>query len=169
MPFSAIASSTRFRLSPPGEGPSDSRHQTAAQGSPAHKRVEQRAPHVLVIDDEASIRAALRRFFVRRGWGYDEAGDGAHGLELLLGAKEPYTVVVCDIRMPRMTGAELYDALVSQRPDLLPRLIFIAGDVTSPDVVSFLSRIDRPVLMKPFELQMLAQTIERLRKEIGDG
>ena len=37
-------------------------------------------PRVLIIDDEPSIRAALRRFFTRRGWQVDEAEDGSEGL-----------------------------------------------------------------------------------------
>ncbi len=160
------------------ETPSDSRGETTgespgensdeSQGSSGGPRSGDPGLRALVIDDEASIRAALRRFFVRRGWGYDQAEDGQQGLELLLSDSVQYTVVVCDIRMPRMSGAELYNALVSQRPDLLPRLIFIAGDVTSPDVTSFLSRMDRPVLVKPFELEKLAQAIHSVRREVGE-
>jgi len=40
-------------------------------------------PHALIIDDERSVRMALRRYFERRGWQVTEAEDGAHALRLL--------------------------------------------------------------------------------------
>ncbi len=57
--------------------------------TPAHGEVKlARGPRVLIIDDEPSIRAALKRFFSRRGWQVDEAADGADGLSVLLAAKD---------------------------------------------------------------------------------
>src|SRR6476661_2728385 len=50
---------------------------------------------VLIIDDEPSIRMALRRFFTRRKWEVDEAGDGATALRALLAADAPdYALVI---------------------------------------------------------------------------
>src|SRR5262245_54355291 len=41
-------------------------------------------PRVLVVDDESTIRIALRRFFTRLGWEVEEAGDGGRALEMIL-------------------------------------------------------------------------------------
>ena len=136
------------------------RGQRHSEGSTA------RAPRVLIVDDEATIRAALSRFFRRRGWIIDEAHNGRDGLDALLRSteNEGYTVVVCDIRMPEMSGAEVHDTLVAQRPDLVERLIFITGEMTSPDVAEFLARTRQPVLLKPFELSALAELVEKVRQ-----
>ena len=121
-------------------------------------------PHVLVIDDEAPIRNALRRFFERRGWHVDEAADGAHGLAALMRADNAaFDVMICDLKMPGISGMELYSTLSAMRPELLGRLIFATGDVASPDAAAFLQRTRCPVLEKPYELSLLAETVDRVR------
>ena len=117
---------------------------------------------VLLIDDEASVRMALRRWFERQGWSVDEAVDGAQALALLLSAptEETYGLVLCDLRMPGMSGIELHARLTDQRPAMLNRFIFATGDTASPETAAFLARVDRPVLEKPFELSQLAAIVE---------
>ncbi len=117
---------------------------------------------VLLIDDEAAVRMALRRWFERQGWSVDEAVDGAQALALLLAAptEETYGLVLCDLRMPGMSGIELHARLTDQRPVMLARFIFATGDTASPETAAFLARVDRPVLEKPFELSQLAAIVE---------
>jgi PAS domain S-box-containing protein len=123
-----------------------------------------RKPHVLVIDDEAPIRNALRRYFERRGWVVDEAPDGAHGLTTLMGADIlHFDIMICDLKMPGVSGMEVYSTLASERPELLNRLIFATGDVASPDAAAFLLETRCPVLEKPYELSVLAETVDRVR------
>ena len=119
---------------------------------------------VLLVDDEDAIRHALRRFFARRGWAVDEASDGEHALRCLLGGEDPvpYDAVISDIRMPRLTGEQLHDALQRERPHLLQRIVFSTGDVTAPDTARFLQRTQCQVLEKPFELARLAAIVEAL-------
>lgn len=120
--------------------------------------------HVLLIDDEATIRAAMRRFFARRGWQVEEAEDGQAALELLLASDREFDVVISDLRMPGLSGIELHDRLMELRPELLDRLVFSTGDVASRDAADFLERCRRPVLQKPFELSELLAVVERVRR-----
>jgi CheY-like chemotaxis protein len=121
---------------------------------------------LFVIDDESSIRSAIKRFLTRRDWDVEEAEDGAKALEMLL-QSEPgfYDVVMCDLRMPNFSGVELYRALVNSRPDLIRRLVFSSGDVASVDASTFLSSSGRPVIEKPFELARLEEMFDRIRDE----
>ena len=123
------------------------------------------AGRVLVIEDEPTIRAALRRFFTRRGWTVDEASDGRMGLEMLLpaSADRDYDVIVCDLRMPVLSGIELHDAVARQRPELLGRMIFSSGDVVSPEAARFLVTTRCVVLEKPFPLAVLGDAVDRIR------
>jgi CheY-like chemotaxis protein len=115
---------------------------------------------VLVIDDEPSIRMALKRFFSKRHWLVDEAGDGAAALRALLAADAPdYTLIVSDLKMPGLSGIDLHDRLMTERPSLIKRMIFSTGDVASPDARAFIERVHVPVLQKPFELATLDATI----------
>jgi CheY-like chemotaxis protein len=118
---------------------------------------------VLIIDDEPSIRFALRLWFERQGWAADEATDGAEALALLV-APQPvdYDVIVCDLRMPGMSGAQLHARLKTECPALIDRLVFTTGDdVASPPVGSILGSHQR-VLQKPFEFTALKHLVESI-------
>ncbi|MBA3671871.1 MAG: PAS domain S-box protein [Gemmatimonadaceae bacterium] len=118
-----------------------------------------RKRHALVIDDEPTIRAALCRFFTRRGWTVDEACDGAAGLALLDARGDEFDVVISDLRMPGVSGVELHDRLALEHPSILERMIFSTGDVASSEAASFVRRTTCLVLQKPFELRMLDEVI----------
>ena len=82
------------------------------------------------------------------------------GLLLAAPSEETYGLVLCDLRMPGMSGIELHARLTDQRPGVLDRFIFATGDTASPETAAFLARVDRPVLEKPFELAQLAAIVE---------
>ncbi len=121
------------------------------------------ARRVLIIDDEPSIRMALRRFFAKRDWLVDEAGDGAAALRALMAPDAPdYTLIVSDLKMPGLSGIALHDRLMTEHPRMIDRMIFSTGDVASPDARAFIDRVRAPVMQKPFELSTLDDTIARL-------
>lgn len=129
-------------------------HEHAAEPPPA--AVEPPAGRLaLIIDDEPTIRAALRRYFTRRGWVVEEAADGSAGLALLELYAERVAVVVSDLRMPGYSGIDLHDRIARDKPALLKRFVFSTGDVASAEAASFVQRTRCPVLQKPFELRML--------------
>jgi PAS domain S-box-containing protein len=121
-------------------------------------------PHVLIIDDEASIRAALRRFFARRGWAVSDAEDGTTGLGMILSRGSDYDVIISDLKMPGCSGVELHDHVAAVAPDLLDRIIFSTGDVASRDAADFVRRTRCIVMQKPFELRSLEGVVARLRQ-----
>lgn len=61
-------------------------------------------PKILLVDDEKSILDSLYRFCRQRKWDAIRVEDGAEGLELL--ANEEVDVIISDMRMPKMDGAE---------------------------------------------------------------
>ncbi|HLL94903.1 MAG TPA: sigma-54 dependent transcriptional regulator [Spirosoma sp.] len=60
---------------------------------------------LIIVDDEKSIRAALRDILEYEGYEVDEAKDGEEGLEMIM--RTSYDVALCDIKMPKMDGLEL--------------------------------------------------------------
>ena len=129
-----------------------------------------RHPRLFAIDDEPSIRAAINRFLRRRQWEVEEAEDGRIALDILL-QSEPYRydVVMCDLRMPHVSGVELYRKLLEARPDLVRRILFSTGDVVSSDAASFLAESGRPVIEKPFELAKLEELLRQILRENGSA
>ena len=133
---------------------------TAGAGSNGRHRA-------LIIDDERSVRVALRRYFERTGWDVDEAEDGAAALRMLERPDAPdYALVMSDLRMPGRSGFDVHDWLAQRRPALFARLIIATGDVASPMAREFIQRTPRPVLEKPFELSALTAMVKRVT---GDG
>jgi putative two-component system response regulator len=74
------------------------------------------APVVLVVDDEDGIRQALNRFLTRLGYQVIEASDAAAALDRIT-ADQPHAML-CDIRMPNMTGVELVPKALAADSDL---------------------------------------------------
>jgi CheY-like chemotaxis protein len=124
----------------------------------------ERPRRILLVDDEGTIRHALRRFFQRQGWVVDEAADGGAALALLLDETtgHDYDVIISDLRMPGISGIEMHERLRSTRPDLLDRIIFSTGDSVSLEAAEFVRRAECAVLQKPFELATLREMVHRV-------
>lgn len=73
------------------------------------------APRLLCVDDEPAILSSLRRLFRPLGYTLFTANSGAEALTLL--EKEPVDVVISDMRMPQMDGAQLLEQVFSRWPD----------------------------------------------------
>jgi len=119
---------------------------------------------VLLVDDEELIRRPMARFLTKRGAEIKEAADGLAALERLAEGFEPQ-VILADLRMPRMDGAEFYQHLQVQRPALAERLLFLSGDITHL-AGRGLAEVPRDrVLVKPVELAELEQRIVAFVRE----
>lgn len=75
----------------------------------------QAAPSILCVDDEPSILSALKRLFRPHGFTVLTAGSGQEALELL--AQEPVDVVISDMRMPQMDGAQFLEQVFQRWPE----------------------------------------------------
>jgi DNA-binding response OmpR family regulator len=105
---------------------------------------------VLVVDDEPHILHYLRATLEAWGHHVTTAADGAAGFDAArTGA---WDVIITDLRMPRVSGREFYEALTAEHPGLARRVIFSTGDTVRGDTLAFLERQGLPVLHKPFSL-----------------
>ena len=115
---------------------------------------------VLVIDDEAAVRAVLSRGLSRRGWTVREAGDRDAAIATLQ-AEPALGVVLCDLRMPDFGGAALLAWLREHRPELLGRVVFASGDLGDEQAVALLASSGAPAVQKPFSMNELQGVLER--------
>ncbi len=74
-------------------------------------------PPVLVVDDEAGVRTALATYLERSRHAVHAAANGSEALELLR-AHGDIAVMLCDIRMPDMSGVDLVPKALEVNPDL---------------------------------------------------
>ena len=74
-------------------------------------------PRILIVDDEQSMREVLRQMFQKAGYETLLAADGVSALEVL--SRDFVDVVLTDIRMPRLDGVQLLQALRNLAPDVV--------------------------------------------------
>jgi response regulator RpfG family c-di-GMP phosphodiesterase len=99
----------------------------APPAAPAPARAP--APTVLLVDDEPSILSALRRLFRPQGWRTLTAEGGEAGLELA--RHESVDLVVSDMRMPGMDGAQFLQQMRELQPDAVRILLTGYADISS--------------------------------------
>ena len=123
---------------------------------------------VLLAEDDRSVRRLVASELTRRGFTVLEAEDGAAALEMFRKESGRVDVLVTDVVMPRMNGADLARAAGDMRPDL--KILFISGHPERAG--AGLDPAGAPnLLMKPFTADTLAARIKELvtgRKE-ADG
>ena len=119
---------------------------------------------VLLVDDEELIRRPMARFLGKRGAEIKEATDGLAALDRLNEGFQPH-VILADLRMPKMDGAEFYQHLQQERPALAERVVFLSGDITQL-AGRGLAEVPRDrVLVKPVELAELEKRIVAFVRE----
>ena len=118
---------------------------------------------ILVLDDEETIRTFLVR--VLRGIvDVTVAGSGSEALRLI--EADVFDGIVCDHRMPDMTGTEVYERVAALQPELARHFILMSGDVLNPELLAFAEGRAVRLLSKPFEIETLQTIIEEMSSDI---
>ena len=122
---------------------------------------------ILVVDDEPHILHYMRATLAAWGHDVEVATDGEDALARALPGR--YDLIITDVRMPRLSGRELYERLAREAPAVAARVVFATGDTVRDDTQAFLERCGRPFLHKPFKLaelrNVLAGALERDQKK----
>lgn len=117
----------------------------------------------LVVDDEPRLRQVLVHLMRKDGFRCFEASNGAEAIELL--ERQPVTLVMSDMRMPRMDGIELLRRVRQRWPDIAVVMITAVSDVEV--AVSCLAQGAMDYLAKPFHLEevraRVSQALEKRR------
>lgn len=115
---------------------------------------------ILLIEDEASVRAFVRTALERKGYSVVQASSGAEGVEHLTASQ--FAGVISDIRMPgTLNGADIHKWIQKNRPELASRIILISGDTANSETQSLLRGSATPCIEKPFRVQQLISIVEK--------
>jgi len=112
---------------------------------------------ILIVDDEETIRLALRKFLRSRGYEVEIAGSGDQALQIL--DKQSFSLMLCDVRMPGMTGVQVVPQARERDHDLAIIMLTAVNDAATATEV--LSAGASDYLMKPVELADLQQAVDR--------
>ncbi|HEX8255746.1 MAG TPA: response regulator [Thermoanaerobaculia bacterium] len=113
--------------------------------------------HVLVVDDDETIRSLISRLLARRGLAPDTAVNGEHALEKL--RVSDYAVVLLDLMMPRVDGFEVLKRMRAERMFLPVIVISAVGEKSAPDLDPFLVTA---IIRKPFNIDVVADIAAQL-------
>ncbi len=118
---------------------------------------------ILVVDDEPINLQYLSQMLTQEGHGVetaDNAGDALKKIE-----EGGYDLLLLDIKMPGMSGMELYKRIQKTVPSLAGRVVFITGDVMGSDTMDFLTRTKSSYITKPVDIEQLKRDIGRILSE----
>jgi len=150
---SAVGRGTTFTVTLPIQPGMDSHPETGrAPVAPG------RRGRVLVIDDDAAIRTAVRRALAaEHEVVVDPAPQGVRRIQ----RGERFDVVLCDLMMPILTGADVHAAIRAVDLAQSDRMLFMTGGIFNPAIRAFLEKTPLPVLMKPFDPAALRDAVNR--------
>lgn len=114
-------------------------------------------PKILIIEDEAAIRRVLGKILTEENDSYkvEEAEDGQQGLEKI--KNDDYDLVLCDIKMPKMDGVEVLEAVKKIKPEIPIVMISGHGDLETAINTMRLGAFD--YISKPPDLNRLLNTV----------
>ncbi|MFP2910756.1 ATP-binding protein [Pyxidicoccus sp. 3LFB2] len=117
-------------------------------------------PRLLLVDDERSVREALRRTLQSR-FEVTLAGSPSEALRCVAG-QGGFDVVLCDMTMPEGGGPAFHRELCARDASLARRTVFYTGGVTSTEARDFVARYPLPVLEKPFDLGAFLKVVDEV-------
>jgi len=119
-----------------------------------------RGAKILVVDDEAAILTFLSRLLSEWGHSVETINNANTALEKL--NTERYSLVLLDIKLPGMSGIELYQHIEDIAPALARRVMFITGDIMEGTTRGFLEKTGAPYITKPLDIEVLKKTINSI-------
>jgi two-component system NtrC family sensor kinase len=114
---------------------------------------------ILVADDESPIRNALSRFLEKSGHSVVAVDSG--GAAIAAARNEAFDAVLLDMRMPDVSGKQVFEQWQREQPALARTVVFLTGDIVSTDLQQFLASTGRPFIAKPFELEAVIRVLPR--------
>ena len=118
-----------------------------------HKKIT-----ILVVDDELSIRASLRGWLKLDGYQVETAADGPTALDMI--QEKHFDIMLLDVKMPKMNGITVLKKLKERDPETAVVMMTAHGAIQDAVAAMKLGAYD--YLLKPFELEELSLTMEKM-------
>jgi signal transduction histidine kinase/ActR/RegA family two-component response regulator len=118
------------------------------------------AETVLLVEDEAAVRALVREVLEMNGYVVLEAADGKAAMKLATRTRHHIDLLLTDVVMPQMSGRELAERLTAQRPDL--RVLYMSGYTPESVLRNGLVPEGTAFMCKPFTVPELARKLREV-------
>ncbi|HEU4640973.1 MAG TPA: PAS domain S-box protein [Gemmatimonadaceae bacterium] len=114
---------------------------------------------ILLVEDDESVRSAIRRQLERQGYTVREAANGRDALALATSPAERIDLVLTDVVMPELSGRALVERLAVHRPEL--RAVYMSGYTDDEILRRGMAQPGSTFLEKPFTFERLADVVRR--------
>ena len=114
---------------------------------------------LLVVDDESTIRLVLAKYLRTRGFDVESAESGEAALEALGGGGRRFDLMLCDVRMPGLSGVEIIPSALEVDPDL--GIVMLSAVNDAPTATDAMAQGVLDYLIKPIELDQLYEAVHR--------
>lgn len=120
---------------------------------------------ILVVDDEANVRKAVRLILVKAGYEVIEAADGQQAMDVIASGDNPTKVVaiICDLIMPNVGGIEAIKFFRSRFPSI--PIIVLTVDEDERKAAELLREGGVDYLIKPIAPELLTVAVRKATKE----
>jgi DNA-binding NtrC family response regulator len=115
---------------------------------------------ILIVDDEAAIRSALKEVLEYEGFTISEAPDGETALKMVL--KESFDLIFCDIKMPKLDGLDFLSEL--KKEEINVPVVMITGHGTIDTAVEAIKRGAYDFIQKPLDLNRVLVSTRNANK-----
>jgi DNA-binding NtrC family response regulator len=112
--------------------------------------------HLLIVEDESALRAAIAAQLTHRGYDVQEAGSGEDAVARL--AEFAFDIIITDLRLPGIDGSAVVEAAVGRYPDIIA--IVVTGYGTVKDAVEAIKRGAWDFVSKPFQIDELLHALD---------
>lgn len=114
---------------------------------------------ILIVDDDPNLRDVVKLILAGPENEIDSVADGQAALERL--AQQAYDLVVCDLSMSGLDGRAVYH-VIERQPPPRPAMLFLTGHAAAGPYKDFLRTAHVPVVIKPFDINVLRETVRRM-------
>jgi PAS domain S-box-containing protein len=123
--------------------------------------------HVLLAEDEDTVRAVVARVLENLGFTVTPVADGREAAIAFEARPDAFTMVVMDLTMPHLDGAEAFARMRRARPDV--RVLLMSGFSEHDATVTFAGKGLAGFLQKPFELAHLRDKVREVFERPAAG
>ena len=153
---------TTFRIYlPRAEAPARSAADSALGMMP------QGTEHILLVEDDSSVRRLAKELLIRLGYSVTEAASGRAGLALGSDDTRHFDLALCDVILGDMSGPAVAEALMALRPSI--RVLYMSGYTDEAIVKTGVLDEGKPFLQKPFTPMQLSKKIREMLDEEDAG
>lgn len=117
---------------------------------------------ILVIDDDPGMVRAYRRMLRRHDTTVVSSGAAALAL---LGERDDFELILCDLMMPEVDGLQVYASLMSSAPSVAERIVFCTGGAFTTRARKFLEAVENEVVEKPLSHEDVGRLLRGARAE----